>query len=170
VTLLNRLFVLVAVALAPSIIVLIYNQFELYETQLKATDSEILQTAVQVAAEQEQATEAVRQLLVAVSTIPRAATGDTKTEFGQLACAFNDLAQTVHVELANREQTERLLTERNSEIVQRSAMLEAQTTLLLCSLPWRIACRDARLKRSSQTWCAALRRRSCLECRELSIS
>jgi diguanylate cyclase (GGDEF)-like protein len=69
VTLLNRLFVLVAVALSPSIVVLMYNQNELYETQLKAIDRDILQTAVQVAAEQEQATEAVRELLLAISTI-----------------------------------------------------------------------------------------------------
>jgi diguanylate cyclase (GGDEF)-like protein len=70
----------------------------------------------------------------------RATVGDAKAEFGQLACAFNELAQTVQIELANREQTERLLTERNSEILQRSAMLEVQTNTvaLLATMAHRL--------------------------------
>src|SRR5258708_5015515 len=68
-TLLSRLFILVVIALAPSIVVLTYNQIELYQTQLVTIENDIQQTATRVAVEQEQATEAVRQLLVAVSSL-----------------------------------------------------------------------------------------------------
>jgi diguanylate cyclase (GGDEF)-like protein len=69
VTLLNRLFILVTIALAPSIAVLIYNQFELYQTQLAAVENDVMLAATQVAAEQEQVTEAVRQLVVAIGSV-----------------------------------------------------------------------------------------------------
>jgi diguanylate cyclase (GGDEF)-like protein len=69
VNLLSRLFILVIIALAPALVVLAYNQFELYQTQLAAIDNDVLQAAMQVAAEEEQTTEAVRQLLVAVASI-----------------------------------------------------------------------------------------------------
>ena len=70
-TLLSRLFILVMIALAPSVVVLTYNQIELYQTQLATIENNILQEAVQVAVEVEQTTEAVRQLLV-VEQEPRA--------------------------------------------------------------------------------------------------
>jgi diguanylate cyclase (GGDEF)-like protein len=69
VTLLNRLFVLVLIALAPSIAVLVYDQIELYRAQLEAIENDGLQTARRIAAEVEQVTEAVRQLLVAVASM-----------------------------------------------------------------------------------------------------
>jgi diguanylate cyclase (GGDEF)-like protein len=69
VTLLSRLFILVIIALAPSVVVLTYNQIELYLTQFTAIENNILQEAVQVAVEVEQTTEAVRQLLVAISSL-----------------------------------------------------------------------------------------------------
>jgi hypothetical protein len=69
VTLLSRLFVLVVIALVPSIVIIVYNQHELYEAQLRRIDSDILQGAMQIEGEEEQMTEAVRQLLVAVSSL-----------------------------------------------------------------------------------------------------
>jgi diguanylate cyclase (GGDEF)-like protein len=69
VTLLGRLFILVMIALAPSILVLAYDQFELYRTQLAAIENDVLQAATQVAAEEGQETEAVRQLLLAVASL-----------------------------------------------------------------------------------------------------
>ena len=70
----------------------------------------------------------------------RASTADTKTEFGQLAYTFNDLADTVHAELSHREQTEQLLTKSHAEVLQRSAMLEAQTNTvaLLATMAHRL--------------------------------
>ena len=68
-TLLSRLFVLVAIAVAPSFVIIAYNQHELYKAQLRKIDSDILQGAMQVGGEQEQMTEAVRQLLVALSSL-----------------------------------------------------------------------------------------------------
>src|SRR5580700_6475981 len=68
-TLLSRLFILVMIALAPSVVVLTYNQIELYRTQLAIIENDILQEAAQVAVEVEQTTEAVRQLLVAISSL-----------------------------------------------------------------------------------------------------
>ena len=67
--LLSRLFILVVIALSPALAVLVYNQFELYQTQVAGIHNEVLQAAIQVAAEEEQTTEAVRQLLVALSSI-----------------------------------------------------------------------------------------------------
>jgi D-ribose pyranose/furanose isomerase RbsD len=49
--------------------VLTYNQIELYQTQLATIENNIQQEAVQVAVEVEQTTEAVRQLLVAISSL-----------------------------------------------------------------------------------------------------
>jgi hypothetical protein len=57
------------IALAPSILVLAYDQFELYRTQLAAIENDVLQAATQVAAEEGQETEAVRQLLLAVASL-----------------------------------------------------------------------------------------------------
>src|SRR6202171_4201612 len=57
------------IALAPALVVLAYDQFELYQAQLAAIDNGVLQAATQIAAEEEQATEAVRQLLVALASI-----------------------------------------------------------------------------------------------------
>ena len=68
-TLLSRLFILVMIALAPSVVVLTYNQIGLYQTQLATIENNIQQEAVQVAVEVEQTTEAVRQLLVAISSL-----------------------------------------------------------------------------------------------------
>lgn len=67
--LLSRLFILMTIALAPSVVVLAYNQIELYRTQLAAIKNDVQQTAVRVAAEEEQVTEAVRQLLVAIASL-----------------------------------------------------------------------------------------------------
>ena len=70
----------------------------------------------------------------------RASTAEIKTEFGQLAHAFNELAEAVHAELAHREQTEKLLTKSHSEVLQRSSMLEKQTNIvgLLATMAHRL--------------------------------
>jgi diguanylate cyclase (GGDEF)-like protein len=70
----------------------------------------------------------------------RASTGEMKTEFGQLARAFNEMAETVHAELAQRAQTEILLTSSRSEVLRRSAMLEAHSNIvgLLATMAHRL--------------------------------
>jgi hypothetical protein len=95
VTLLSRLFILVVIALAPSIVVLTYNQIELYQTQLAAIENDIQQTAMRVAVEQEQTTEAVRQLLVAVSSLRSVRQPDSEacnTRLFNLASRYPDYA------------------------------------------------------------------------------
>jgi HAMP domain-containing protein len=70
----------------------------------------------------------------------RALTAETKTEFGQLAGAFNEMAGTAQAELAHREQTEMLLTKSHSEVLGRSRLLEARTKTiaLLASMAYRM--------------------------------
>jgi diguanylate cyclase (GGDEF)-like protein len=70
----------------------------------------------------------------------RALTAETKTELGQLAGAFNEMAETAQAELARREQTEMLLTKSHSEVLDRSRKLEAHTKTigLLASMAHRM--------------------------------
>lgn len=75
--LLSRLFLLVALALAPSVLLEAYNQFELYRAELASVDQKAKHGAVRFALEQDQQTEAVRQLLGAIASLPEVQQQDT---------------------------------------------------------------------------------------------
>src|SRR4030081_2432959 len=70
VTLLSRLFVLVAVALLPTIAIQMYNEFDLRRTRQVEVQNQVLSLAKLAAAEQQQIVQGIRQVLIAMSELP----------------------------------------------------------------------------------------------------
>jgi signal transduction histidine kinase/CheY-like chemotaxis protein/PAS domain-containing protein len=78
VTLLLRLFLLVAVALLPAIAVQSYNEFDLRRSRQVEVQDQVLGLAKLAAAEQQQIVQGVRQTLIALSEIPAIKAKDAK--------------------------------------------------------------------------------------------
>jgi signal transduction histidine kinase/CheY-like chemotaxis protein len=76
VTLLSRLFVLVAVALLPAIAIQMYNEFDLRRARQVEVQNQALRVAKLAAAEQEQIVQGIRQVLIAMSEVPSIKTKD----------------------------------------------------------------------------------------------
>jgi hypothetical protein len=70
VSLLSRLFVLVAVALLPAIAVQTYNEIELRRSRQVEVQDQALGLARLAAAEQQQMVQGIRQVLIALSELP----------------------------------------------------------------------------------------------------
>jgi signal transduction histidine kinase/HAMP domain-containing protein len=70
VTLLSRLFVLVAVALVPTIAIQMYNEFDLRRARQVEVQNQALSLARLAAAEQQQIVQGIRQVLIALSELP----------------------------------------------------------------------------------------------------
>src|SRR6202011_5102321 len=70
VTLLSRLFVLVAVALLPAIAIQMYNEFDLRRARQVEVQNQALSLAKLAAAEQQQIVQGIRQVLIALSELP----------------------------------------------------------------------------------------------------
>jgi signal transduction histidine kinase len=70
VTLLSRLFLLVAVALLPAIAIQAYNEFELRSARQVEVQNQALSLAKLAAAEQQQIVQGIRQVLIALSELP----------------------------------------------------------------------------------------------------
>jgi PAS domain S-box-containing protein len=70
VTILSRLFVLVAVALLPAIAIQAYNEFDLRRARQIEVQNQALGLARLAAAEQQQIVQGIRQVLVAMSELP----------------------------------------------------------------------------------------------------
>jgi signal transduction histidine kinase len=70
VTLLLRLFILVAVALLPAIAVQSYNEFDLRHSREMEVQEQVLGLAKLAAAEQQQIVQGIRQALIALSELP----------------------------------------------------------------------------------------------------
>ena len=75
-TLLSRLFVLVAVALLPAIAIQMYNEFDLRRARQVEVQNQALRVAKLAAAEQEQIVQGIRQVLIAMSEVPSIKTKD----------------------------------------------------------------------------------------------
>ena len=69
-TLLSRLFVLVAVALLPAIAIQVYNEFDLRRARQVEVQNQALSLAKLAAAEQQQIVQGIRQVLIAMSELP----------------------------------------------------------------------------------------------------
>ncbi len=69
-TLLSRLFVLVAVALLPAITIQAYNEFDLRRARQVEVQDQALSLAKLAAAEQQQIVQGIRQVLIALSELP----------------------------------------------------------------------------------------------------
>jgi signal transduction histidine kinase/HAMP domain-containing protein len=78
VTLLARLFVLVAVALLPAIALQTYNEFDLRRGRQVEVQNQALSLAKLAAAEQEQIVQGIRQVLIAMSELPSIKTRDSQ--------------------------------------------------------------------------------------------
>jgi signal transduction histidine kinase/HAMP domain-containing protein len=78
VTLLSRLFVLVAVALLPTIAIQMYNEFDLRRTRQVEVQNQVLSLAKLAAAEQQQIVQGIRQVLIAMSELPSIKTRDSQ--------------------------------------------------------------------------------------------
>jgi signal transduction histidine kinase len=78
VTLLSRLFVLVAVALLPTIAIQMYNEFDLRRTRQIEVQNQALSLAKLAAAEQQQIVQGIRQVLIAMSELPSIKTRDSQ--------------------------------------------------------------------------------------------
>jgi signal transduction histidine kinase len=70
VTLLSRLFVLVAVALLPAIAIQAYNEFDVRRARQDEVENQALSLAKLAAAEQLQIVQGIRQVLIAMSELP----------------------------------------------------------------------------------------------------
>jgi PAS domain S-box-containing protein len=70
VTILSRLFLLVAVALLPAIAIQAYNEFDLRRVRQVEVQNQALSLAKLAAAEQQQIVQGIRQVLVALSELP----------------------------------------------------------------------------------------------------
>jgi PAS domain S-box-containing protein len=70
VTILSRLFLLVAVALLPAIAIQAYNEFDLRRVRKVEVQDQALSLAKLAAAEQQQIVQGIRQVLVALSELP----------------------------------------------------------------------------------------------------
>src|SRR6202011_5347530 len=69
-TLLSRLFVLVAIALLPAIAIQMYNEFDLRRARQVEVQNQALSLAKLAAAEQQQIVQGIRQVLIAMSELP----------------------------------------------------------------------------------------------------
>jgi signal transduction histidine kinase/HAMP domain-containing protein len=78
VTLLSRLFALVAVALLPAIAIQAYNEFNLRRARQIEVQSQALGLANLAVAEQEQIVQGIRQVLIALSELAAIKSGDSK--------------------------------------------------------------------------------------------
>ncbi|HJU16335.1 MAG TPA: diguanylate cyclase [Stellaceae bacterium] len=83
--LLTRLFLLVGIALVPSIVLETYNQFELYRAELETVNQEAKHGAMRFAFAQDQQTEAARQLLGAIASLEEVKRQDTAACNARLA-------------------------------------------------------------------------------------
>jgi signal transduction histidine kinase len=70
VTLLSRLFVLVAVALLPAIAIQAYNEFDLRRAREEEVENHALSLAELAASDQQQIVQGIRQVLIALSELP----------------------------------------------------------------------------------------------------
>ena len=77
-TLLSRLFVLVAVALLPAIAIQAYNELELRRDRRVEVQTDALNVAKLAAAEQQQVVQGIRQVLITLSELPAIKAGDSK--------------------------------------------------------------------------------------------
>jgi signal transduction histidine kinase len=77
-TLLSRLFVLVAVALLPAIAIQMYNEFDLRRARQVEVQNQALSLAKLAAAEQQQIVQGIRQVLIAMSELPSIKTRDSQ--------------------------------------------------------------------------------------------
>ncbi|MEA2923724.1 MAG: hypothetical protein QOD25_846, partial [Alphaproteobacteria bacterium] len=82
-TLLSRLFVLVAVALLPAIAIQMYNELDLRRARQVEVQNQVLSLAKLAAAEQQQIVQGIRQVLIAMSELP-----SIKTRDGQACDAY----------------------------------------------------------------------------------
>src|SRR5260370_12310488 len=78
VTLLSRLFGLVAVALVPAIAIQMYNEFDLRRARQAEVQNQALSLAKLAAAEQQQIVQGIRQVLIAMSELPSVKTRDSQ--------------------------------------------------------------------------------------------
>jgi PAS domain S-box-containing protein len=78
VTLLSRLFGLVAVALVPAIAIQMYNEFDLRRARQAEVQNQALSLAKLAAAEQQQIVQGIRQVLIAMSELPSIKTRDSQ--------------------------------------------------------------------------------------------
>jgi PAS domain-containing protein len=78
VTLLSRLFVLVAVALLPAIAIQVLNEFDLRRARQVEVQNQALSLAKLAAAEQQQIVQGIRQVLIAMSELPSIKTRDSQ--------------------------------------------------------------------------------------------
>ena len=69
-TILSRLFVLVAVALLPAIAIQAYNELDLRRDRQVEVQNQALSLAKLAAAEQQQIVQGIRQVLIAMSELP----------------------------------------------------------------------------------------------------
>ena len=69
-SLLSRLFLLVAVALLPAIAIQIYNEIDLRHARQAEVSDQALSLATLAAAEQQQMVQGIRQVLIAMSELP----------------------------------------------------------------------------------------------------
>src|SRR3954447_12475922 len=77
-TILLRLFLLVAVALLPAIAVQAYNEFDLRRARQVEVENQALSLAKLAAAEQQQIVQGIRQTLIALSELPAIKAKDTQ--------------------------------------------------------------------------------------------
>jgi hypothetical protein len=78
VTILSRLFLLVAVALLPAIAIQAYNEFDLRRARQVEVQNQALSLAKLAAAEQQQIVQGIRQVLIAMSELPSIKTRDSQ--------------------------------------------------------------------------------------------
>jgi signal transduction histidine kinase len=78
VTLLSRLFVLVAVALLPAIAIQAYNEFDLRRSRRVEVQDQALNMATLAAAEQQQIVRGIRQVLITLSELPAVKAKDSQ--------------------------------------------------------------------------------------------
>jgi CheY-like chemotaxis protein len=78
VTILSRLFFLVAAALLPAIAIQAYNEFDLRRARQVEVQSQALSMAKLAAAEQQQIVQGIRQVLIAMSELPAIKTRDSQ--------------------------------------------------------------------------------------------
>ena len=77
-TILSRLFVLVAAALLPAIAIQAYNELDLRRDRQVEVQNQALSLAKLAAAEQQQIVQGIRQVLIALSELPSIKAKDTQ--------------------------------------------------------------------------------------------
>jgi len=78
VTILSRLFLLVAVALLPAIAIQAYNEFDLRRVRQVEVQNQAVSLAKLAAAEQQQIVQGIRQVLIALSELPSIKARDSR--------------------------------------------------------------------------------------------